>query len=174
MTLSLSEGPAFYQKEVCNFLRVITHALPLHLYPLLRVRVYFHAGAYFIGVLPIKYGFSFIVLPSCSLVFAVTLHFSVNVTSIRLPRWVTFVILLKTVVDQAGAAAHSLLTLIGNLTIIHIDMRKTACPPIARWNRLIVIEDSLIFDLNCRNGQRLKSHHNKTMLQLPAILNTDK
>ena len=54
-----------------------------------------------------------------------------------------FVILLKAVVDQAGAVTHSLKTLIGNLTIIHIDMRKTASPPIARWNLAIVIRKSI-------------------------------
>ena len=42
-----------------------------------------------------------------------------------------FVLLLKTVVDSSGTATHSLLILVRNPTIIHIDMRKTTSPPIA-------------------------------------------
>lgn len=44
------------------------------------------------------------------------------------PIMVMFVVSLKVVVDRAGAVTHSLKTLVGNPTIIQINIRKTACP----------------------------------------------
>ena len=44
------------------------------------------------------------------------------------PIMVMFVVSLKVVVDRAGAVTHSLKTLVGNPTIIQIDIRKTASP----------------------------------------------
>ena len=42
-----------------------------------------------------------------------------------------FVVVVKGIVNQVGAVTHSLKTLIGNPTIVRIDMRKTVSPPIA-------------------------------------------
>ena len=44
------------------------------------------------------------------------------------PIMVMFVVSLKVVVDQAGAVTHSLKTLVGNPTIIQINIRKSASP----------------------------------------------
>ena len=110
----------------------MSHSLPLHPYFLLRGWVYIHAVAYFVSD-RLVYGISFEVLPSVFIIIGCVIQIFLFSGADRIPpSLVIFVVSLKAVVDRAGAVTHSLKTLVGNPTIIHINIRKTASPSFSR------------------------------------------